>query len=354
MAMGGSNSMAIGRATGLHDPMTTSKGMAAARVADLARPAPIGRRTGRSAPAGSSGTKPSSRSASSPDLPGGVGQHLGRGQRGDRGRPSAAGRRRPAPPARLRSTAWSVPAGVGDPPSVGSVASGSATVVTEAVEEAGVVVEHRQHARRRPRRAPAAPPRRSPGTGSGPASASVGTVPKGTTRIASGSRPRSSTARRSRGRASARPDPPTGIHPSAYSATAAKTAGPAPPPIRVGIRGCWTGLGQLQHGLERHVGAVELGLVLATTAPACTARARGPPPGGRRRPPRGRPPLARFHPKPMPNTTRPPLRWSRVASCLASTMGSCWATSITPVPRRIRSVTAAAVARATIGSRLRR
>ena len=32
MALGGSNSTVSGRATGLHEPMTTSKGMAAARV----------------------------------------------------------------------------------------------------------------------------------------------------------------------------------------------------------------------------------------------------------------------------------------------------------------------------------
>ena len=30
---------------------------------------------------------------------------------------------------------------------------------------------------------------------------------------------------------------------------------------------------------------------------------------------------SRFHPKPMPRTTRPPLRWSSVASCLARTIG---------------------------------
>ncbi len=47
---------------------------------------------------------------------------------------------------------------------------------------------------------------------------------------------------------------------------------------------------------------------------------------------------ARFQPKPIPSTTRPPLRWSRVASSLAKTMGSCCATSATPVPSRMRRV----------------
>jgi hypothetical protein len=43
-----------------------------------------------------------------------------------------------------------------------------------------------------------------------------------------------------------------------------------------------------------------------------------------------------------------------VATALAVTIGSRWATRQIPVPRRIRSVTAAAVARATKGSRVRR
>ena len=62
---------------------------------------------------------------------------------------------------------------------------------------------------------------------------------------------------------------------------------------------------------------------------------------------------ARFHPKPTPSVTRPPERWSSVATCLASTIGSCWAASRMPVPSPMRVVTAAAVDSATSGSRQR-
>ena len=48
-----------------------------------------------------------------------------------------------------------------------------------------------------------------------------------------------------------------------------------------------------------------------------------------------------------------PTRWSRVATALAVTMGSRWAGRAMPVPRRMRSVTAAAAARATNGSSVR-
>ena len=43
----------------------------------------------------------------------------------------------------------------------------------------------------------------------------------------------------------------------------------------------------------------------------------------------------------MPSSTRPPDRWSSEATVLACTIGSCWATSVMPVPSRSRSVTVA-------------
>ena len=60
-----------------------------------------------------------------------------------------------------------------------------------------------------------------------------------------------------------------------------------------------------------------------------------------------------FQPKPAPTVTRPPERWSSVAIALASVIGSDSTGSDTAVERRIRSVTAAAVARETHGSRVR-
>src|SRR5436190_1263329 len=55
----------------------------------------------------------------------------------------------------------------------------------------------------------------------------------------------------------------------------------------------------------------------------------------------------------MPNTKRPPDSRSRLATALAVTIGSRCATRQIPVPTTSRSVTAAAIARATNGSRVR-
>ena len=60
-----------------------------------------------------------------------------------------------------------------------------------------------------------------------------------------------------------------------------------------------------------------------------------------------------FQPKPAPIVTRPPERWSRVAICLASVIGSDSTGSATAVERPIVVVTAAAVASETHGSRVR-
>ena len=86
--------------------------------------------------------------------------------------------------------------------------------------------------RRRDRRSARAWPRSGscrrapPGSGPGPAR-----------------RPR--TARRSSGKASPSPEPPTGIHPSPYSAMAAKLPGVAAPPSRTGTRAAAPASGQL-------------------------------------------------------------------------------------------------------------
>ena len=63
---------------------------------------------------------------------------------------------------------------------------------------------------------------------------------------------------------------------------------------------------------------------------------------------------SRFQPKPTPKVKRPADTVSRLATALAVASGSCWATRQMPVPTRRRSVTEAAAARATKGSRHRR
>ena len=61
-----------------------------------------------------------------------------------------------------------------------------------------------------------------------------------------------------------------------------------------------------------------------------------------------------FQPKPAPISTRPPERWSRVAICFASVIGSDSTGSATAVDSLIFVVTAAAVASEIHGSRVRR
>ena len=61
---------------------------------------------------------------------------------------------------------------------------------------------------------------------------------------------------------------------------------------------------------------------------------------------------SRFQPSPTPSSNRPSLIRARLATALASTIGSCWQTSDTAVPSPIRSVTAAIAASATNGSKL--
>ena len=157
---------------------------------------------------------------------------------------------------------------------------------------------------------------------------------------------------RSVSRAAPMPAPPMGIHPSAYSAIAANSRGPAPPPTSVRTRGCCTGLGHENDGGSdtctpwNSASSCDHSACMHRTFSRATAR----------RTSKSTPWSAassRFQPYPMPSTKRPPDRRSRVAICLARTMGSCWATSVTPVPSRMRSVTAAAAASDTKGSRLR-
>ena len=146
-----------------------------------------------------------------------------------------------------------------------------------------------------------------------------------------GSRPACSASARRRGSASARPLPPIGIQPSALGHGGESTASVAPPPISVRTRGCWTRLGPRPGRAEVDELAVELGLSsdqMASMAARCSRTMSC-------RRPKSTPwssASARFQPKPTPSVTRPPERWSSVATCLASTIGSCWAASRMPVP----------------------
>ena len=56
---------------------------------------------------------------------------------------------------------------------------------------------------------------------------------------------------------------------------------------------------------------------------------------------------SRFQPAPTPNSTRPPDRWSTLATSLAVVIGSRWTTRQTPLPIRRRVVAAAAAVIAT-------
>ena len=107
--------------------------------------------------------------------------------------------------------------------------------------------------------------------------------------------------------------------------------------MSVRTRGCWSGFGHDQVGSKSTnspwYSAWSLDQ-MASMAARCSRTTT-------RRRPKSTPwssASALFHPKPTPSVTRPPERWSRVATCLASTMGSCWAASRMPVPSPIRSV----------------
>ena len=60
---------------------------------------------------------------------------------------------------------------------------------------------------------------------------------------------------------------------------------------------------------------------------------------------------SRIQPTPAPRMTRPPERWSSVASALAASTGWRWGRTSTVVPSFARSVTPATMASAVSGSR---
>ena len=139
---------------------------------------------------------------------------------------------------------------------------------------------------------------------------------------------------RRRGRASPSPQPPTGIHPSALRDGGQEVSLGAPADERAHSR-LLHRLGPGPGRLEVHELAVELRLIArpdGLRGARCSRTMSW-------RPPKTTPwssASARFQPKPTPRVTRPPERWSRVATCLAKTTGSCWATRRIPVPARSR------------------
>ena len=144
-----------------------------------------------------------------------------------------------------------------------------------------------------------------------------------------------------------------GIQPSQYSTTWRNVTGPPAPPMMIGGCGSLTGFGQLHDGenctcspSKEASSSVHSARMARTCSRAIARRSAGSTPWCSI--------SSTFHPTPMPTSTRPPERRSSEAIVLASTIGSCWATSVMPVPRRSRSVTPAAAVRATYGSSVRR
>ena len=156
-------------------------------------------------------------------------------------------------------------------------------------------------------------------------------VPKGRRRGRPGRARRLRPGHAGAGCAAPRPLPPIGIQPSA-TATAAKHGVAGAAADQGAHAGLLYGLGPGPGGAEVDELAVVLGLVggpeglhgrrgaRATTA---CRRAKSTPWSSA---------SARFQPKPTPRVTRPPQRWSRVATCLARRIGSCCAASRMPVP----------------------
>src|SRR5664279_291927 len=143
MALGGSNSMMMGRATGLHEPMTMSNGMAAANVSTSSgRTAwsanlPVGTGPTSGTNSSSSSAKAVARSAAPASTSGAA---VAVTVRAVNRRTAAASSSRPPP---LQGLAGSGPA-----------STGSVTVVTEPLDEGYESVEYREHlcgsARRHP------------------------------------------------------------------------------------------------------------------------------------------------------------------------------------------------------------
>ncbi len=181
----------------------------------------------------------------------------------------------------------------------------------------------------------------------------LGGTPNTPREIVERSRPASSAAAHSWGSRSVIPRRPwIGIQPSQYSTTWRNVIGPPAPPITIGGYGVLTGLGQLHDGVKRtnspsnDASSLVHSSCMASTFSRMMERRRD-----------GSTPWfaisSMFHPTPMPMESRPSESRSREAIVLASTIGSCWATSEMPVPSRSRSVADAAAVSATYGSSVR-
>ena len=223
MAMGGSNSSSMGGATGLHDADDHVEGHGRGQGGDLLGPHRA---------VGEPGGRAPDRSRARDVEPLGQTSRCDRCRVGEQCRATpvvvtvSAIRRRTAsasPRVRRRSRAW-------PPAASGGVRADQPPVPPNRSRKAACASSTGEHR-------PALPPGTRSTTSSIPRPTKWASFCVGRARFRRGrpGSPRdrdraSSTARRSRGRASARPEPPTGIHPSAYSAMAAKTAGVAAAP----------------------------------------------------------------------------------------------------------------------------
>ena len=351
--------ISMGGATGLQVPMTMSKGMAAVRVAEPRRARPMlgepadrlgSRRRGRAA---------SSSSASVVDPGGGLGQQP-RAAASDvtvssmSRRTAAASSSRPPPlqgvlpgPARGDS--------VGRRRRLSRWRRGSVTVAPEAVDEGGVGVEDGQDLGRAGPTAPAGRPRRCRGRRSGRAWPSVGHRAEGDhpdrVRVApgllEGPAQRGAGPRPGRSRRWASTRRRTRRWPRSRPAS-------APPPTQGGDPGLLHGLGRSSstgRGRRTRRGTRP---GRRATGPACTARAPGPRPVGRRSRRRGRPPRPGSSRSPIPKIDPAPAQVVEGGDLLGQHDRVVLGDQRPPRSRgRMRAVTDAAVARATNGSRLR-
>ena len=125
------------------------------------------------------------------------------------------------------------------------------------------------------------------------------------------------------------------------ASTRSSTVGPLPPTSTGGCGRC-AGLGHDQMRSKSTKLAVVARLVLRSRSPSSPRCARASAPSACAGRCRGWRISSRFQPAPTPNSTRPPERWSMLATSFAVMIGSRSMTRQMPLPTRSRVVAAAA------------